>query len=219
MPDRFNNLRLVNYLAHAYLSFRIPDIAVGNLISDFVKGKRKLDYPPSIQTGIALHRAIDTFTDGHPATRRAKAYFRSDYGLYSGPLTDVAYDHFLANDPLEFPTSADLAAFASLTYEQLAGRAAQFPDRFSRLFPFMREQDWLAGYRLKEGIFASFAGLARRAAYMPAPEQACRLFEVHYQEIKECYTSLFPELKEFASRTLRELDPGNGFSRPSGKFG
>ncbi len=94
MPDRFNNLRLVNYLAHAYLSFRIPDIAVGNLISDFVKGKRKLDYPPGIQTGIALHRAIDTFTDGHPATRRAKSYFRSDYGLYSGSLTDVACDYF-----------------------------------------------------------------------------------------------------------------------------
>ena len=219
MPDRFNTLRSVNYLAHAYLSFRIPDIAVGNLNSDFVKGKRKLDYPPSIQTGIALHRAIDTFTDGHPATRQAKSYFRPDYGLYSGPLTDVAYDHFLANDPLEFPSSADLTAFASLTYEQLAGRAALLPDRFRRLFPYMREQNWLFGYRLKEGIFASFAGLARRAAYMPGPEQACRLFELHYQGIKECYTSFFPELKEFASNTLRELDPNNGFDSLSGNFG
>jgi acyl carrier protein phosphodiesterase len=219
MPDRFDNLQQVNYLAHAYLSFSIPDVVVGNLISDFVKGKRKLEYPPTIQTGIALHRAIDTFTDSHPATRRAKSYFRSDFGLYSGPLTDVAYDHFLANDPLAFPTSADLSSFASLTYEQLAGRAALFPDRFSRLFPYMRDQDWLSGYSHQEGIFASFSGLARRAAYMPAPEQACRLFELYYQEIKECYTSFFPELKEFASRTLRELDPDNGFGRLSGKFG
>jgi hypothetical protein len=29
----------MNYLAHAYLSFNEPDILVGNLISDFVKGK------------------------------------------------------------------------------------------------------------------------------------------------------------------------------------
>jgi acyl carrier protein phosphodiesterase len=209
----------VNYLAHAYLSFNIPDIVVGNLISDFVKGKRKLDYPPAIQTGIALHRAIDTFTDGHPATRRAKSYFKPDYGLYSGALTDVAYDHFLANDPLIFPTPAGLSTFALQTYTQLADRSSLFPDRFSRLYPYMRDQDWLSGYRTINGIFASFSGLARRAAYMPGSERACRLFEVHYQGIKECYTSFFPELKEFASRTLRELDPDNGFGRLSGKFG
>ena len=31
----------VNYLAHAYLSFGDPEILTGNLISDFVKGKKK----------------------------------------------------------------------------------------------------------------------------------------------------------------------------------
>lgn len=36
----------MNYLAHAYLSFNDPEILVGNLISDFVKGKKKFDYPP-----------------------------------------------------------------------------------------------------------------------------------------------------------------------------
>ncbi len=209
----------MNYLAHAYLSFGISDILVGNLISDFVKGKRKLDYPAAIQTGIALHRAIDTFTDSHPATRRAKSYFRVDYGLYSGPLTDVAYDHFLANDPLIFPSSAGLSTFARQTYTQLEERSSLFPDRFSRLFPYMRDQDWLSGYRFKEGIFASFGGLARRAAYMPPPEQACRLFEVHYQSLKECYAAFFPDLQQFAANTLRELDPDNGLSPLSGKFG
>ena len=34
-------LDIVNYLAHAYLSFGIPDIVVGNLISDFIKGKKR----------------------------------------------------------------------------------------------------------------------------------------------------------------------------------
>ncbi len=35
----------MNYLAHAYLSFGDPDILAGNMISDFVKGKKKFDYP------------------------------------------------------------------------------------------------------------------------------------------------------------------------------
>ena len=211
MPVRFDNLQGVNYLAHAYLSFGIPDILVGNMISDFVKGKRKLDYPSVIRTGIALHRAIDSFTDSHPATREAKECFRSDYGLYSGPLVDVAFDHFLAADPLIFPFWEDLVAFAGRTYGLLAERSSLFPERFSRLFPFMRDQDWLTGYRSKEGIFASFGGLARRAAYMEGSERACELFEIHYQRIKDCYTAFFPDLREFAVRTLKDLDPKSEF--------
>ena len=207
----------MNYLAHAYLSFEIPDILTGNLISDFVKGKQKLDYPPAIRTGIALHRAIDTFTDTHPATRRAKSYFRADYGLYSAPLTDVVYDHFLAADPEVFPSPADLAAFARLTYGQLTTREGYFPERFGRVFPYMRDQDWFSGYRVKEGIFASFGGLARRAAYMPDPGQACRLFEAHYTALGDCYRAFFPELTDFALRTLEGLQGGNPAG--TGKFG
>ena len=72
------------------------------MISDFVKGKKKFDFSPLIQKGIALHRAIDDFTDFHPATYNAKSYFRKEYRLYSGAFVDIVYDHFLANDKKEF---------------------------------------------------------------------------------------------------------------------
>jgi acyl carrier protein phosphodiesterase len=174
-----------------------------------------------------LHRAIDTFTDTHPVTRRAKSYFRAIYGLYAGPLTDVVYDHFLANDPVAFPAEAEesaagtsaagtdavhsgavgaipLAAFAQQTYRQLATRESFFPERFARMFRYMRSQDWLYNYRYKEGIFNSFTGLARRAAYMPPPRQACELFEVHYGDLEDCYREFFPSLRDFAVRTLED---------------
>ena len=216
-------LDIVNYLAHAYLSFGIPDIVVGNLISDFIKGKKQLEYPDSIRKGITLHRAIDTFTDTHPVTRRAKSYFRAVYGLYAGPITDVAYDHFLANDPMIFPPpipdlpdhnagasgigralGRPLAAFAQQTYRQLETRESLFPERFARMFPYMRDQDWLSHYRYKEGIFNSFAGLARRAAYMPPPQQACELFEAHFADLEACYREFFPLLRDFAVRTMED---------------
>jgi len=215
-------LDTVNYLAHAYLSFGIPDVVVGNLISDFVKGKKQLEYPDSIRKGITLHRAIDTFTDSHPVTRHAKSYFRAVYGLYSGALIDVAYDHFLANDPVAFPAEGaegpvgaekstggapgaiPLAAFAQQTYRQLATRESLFPERFARMFPYMRDQDWLYHYRYKEGIFNSFAGVARRAAYMPPPRQACELFEAHFTDLEACYREFFPSLRDFAVRTMED---------------
>ena len=204
MTVRMATLDTVNYLAHAYLSFGIPDVVVGNLISDFVKGKKQLEYPDSIRKGITLHRAIDTFTDSHPVTRHAKSYFRAAYGLYSGALTDVVYDHFLANDPVAFSAETPLTAFAQQTYRQLATREALFPERFARIFPYMRDQDWLSHYRYKEGIFNSFAGLARRAAYMPPPQQACELFEAHFADLEACYREFFPLLRDFAVRTMED---------------
>jgi acyl carrier protein phosphodiesterase len=202
----------VNYLAHAVLSFGIPEIAVGNLTSDFIKGKKKFDYPPAIRQGIALHRAIDTFTDFHETTRRAKIVFRPVYGLYAGALVDVAYDHFLANDPAIFgaDTGAALKAFSQKTYEQVGAWESIFPERFARMFHYMRTQDWLYNYRYREGIYNSFAGLARRASYMPDPAPACRLFEEQYNELEACYRDFFPLLKEFAFITLERLQEDAG---------
>ncbi|HZI00712.1 MAG TPA: DUF479 domain-containing protein, partial [Flavisolibacter sp.] len=92
----------MNYLAHAYLSFNEPEIVVGNMISDFVKGKSRFGYTVNIQKGIMLHRDIDQFTDTHPVIKKAKELFRSDYRLYSGAIVDVILDHFLAKDDAAF---------------------------------------------------------------------------------------------------------------------
>lgn len=195
----------VNYLAHAYLSFGIADIAVGNMISDFVKGKKKLEYPLTIGQGIDLHRSIDHFTDVHPVTREAKTWFRAGYGLYAGALVDVVFDHFLANDPAQFPGAGDLEAFAQQTYLQLAGRQSLFPERFARMFPYMQQQNWLYGYRFREGIYNSLHGLARRAAHMPDPDPAFHIFETQYEDLKACYNRFFPDLKNFAQTELQRL--------------
>jgi acyl carrier protein phosphodiesterase len=186
----------MNYLAHAYLSFNQQDILVGNLISDFVKGKKKFAYSPGIQKGIALHREIDNFTDTHPATRAAKEVFRPDYRLYAGALTDVVYDHFLAIDANEF-TSDSLLQFSINTYEQAAPYLAELPEKFQQLFPYMRQQNWLNNYQYNWGIARSLAGVVRRAAYLSESETAFKLFEQHYGHLQDCYRIFFPELKKF----------------------
>jgi acyl carrier protein phosphodiesterase len=198
----------MNYLAHAYLSFELPEITVGNMISDFVKGKQKENYPPKIRQGILLHRAIDTFTDTHSVTRRAKGFFKQDFGLYAGPLTDIMYDHFLARDTVIFPggeAGNSLKSFAQRTYERVEASQNLLPEKFARMFPHMRREDWLSHYRYKEMIFTSFEGLSRRARYMPPVDQANQLFEAHYEDLEACYVEFFPELKDFALRTLEQI--------------
>ena len=187
----------MNYLAHAYLSFNHPEILTGNMISDFVKGKKKFDYSPGIQKGIALHREIDNFTDTHPATREAKEVFRPHYRLYAGAFTDVVYDHFLATDRNEF-TAEELLLFSETTYNLLSPFMEGLPEKFQQMFPYMRQQNWLNNYQFNQAIARSMAGLVRRSAYLSESDTAFQLFETHYAHLQACYNRFFPELKSFA---------------------
>ncbi|GAA4342209.1 ACP phosphodiesterase [Flaviaesturariibacter amylovorans] len=194
----------MNYLAHAYFSFGHPEVLVGNMIADFVKGRTRYDYPERVQAGMELHRRIDAFTDAHPATAAAKEPFRAHYRLYSGPIVDVVYDHFLANDPAQF-TEGALAPFAQSVYRVLQQHAEGLPPRFAALLPYMEGQNWLYGYRLREGIARSLGGLVRRAAYLTDSETAFRLFNEHYDHLGTCYAALAPDVKDYAKRQLEQL--------------
>ena len=194
----------MNFLAHAYLSFNRADILVGNMISDFVKGRKKLEYPKGIQQGITLHRDIDTFTDNHPATKEARQFLKSAVGLYSGAFVDVSYDHFLANDINEF-TEASLFKHAADTYKVLAAYYHLLPAQFQSMLPYMQSQNWLYNYRTITGTKNSFGGVVRRASYLYSSTEVFDLFEKHYYSIEMCYKAFFPDLKEFSISQLHQL--------------
>jgi acyl carrier protein phosphodiesterase len=193
----------MNYLAHAYLSFGQPGLLAGNMISDFVKGKRKFDYPDEIQKGIALHRLIDSFTDSHPATKAAKDIFRPAYRLYAGAFIDVVYDHFLANDEDEF-NKESLYEFSLTTYRLLDNFEFYFPEKFARMYPHMKTHNWLYNYQYHEGIEKSLGGVVRRAAYLTESDTAYLLFNSHYDELKHHYRLFFPTLKKTCIDFLNE---------------
>lgn len=202
----------MNYLAHAYLSFGQPQLLVGNMISDFVKGRKKNAYPALIYEGIMLHRAIDNFTDTHNATREAKGFFRTDYGLYSGAFIDIVYDHFLAkNESLYFP--GGLRLFAGETYRVLEQQEEYLPDRFRMLLPHMKRQDWLFNYRLTDGIRNSFRGLVHRAAYMHDSSRAFEIFLENYTQLEMISGIFLPDVERFAKEYYNNIvsqQPGSG---------
>jgi acyl carrier protein phosphodiesterase len=176
------------------------------MISDFVKGRKKFDFSLPIQQGIALHRAIDQFTDFHPVTQEAKSYFKKDYRLYSGAFVDVVYDHFLANDKNEFSDEKELDSFCQSTYINLQKNESGLPEKFLQMLPYMKEQNWLFHYKRREGIEKSFGGLARRAIYLSESAIAFSIFNNHYHELENCYQLFFPELKNFSVQYLSQLN-------------
>lgn len=196
----------MNLLAHAYLSFNQPALLVGNMISDYVKGKQRYSYPEPIQQGIMLHRAIDTFTDNHPATHEAKQHFRPQYRLYAGAFIDVVYDHFLANDQKEFNDTSVLNFFAQSTYQSLQQQTVWLPEPFLKMLPYMQSQNWLYHYKDLFGIEKSFGGLVRRAAYLEESAVAFEIFQREYNHLQSCYAAFFPAVKQMAIDWLEATD-------------
>jgi acyl carrier protein phosphodiesterase len=198
------NLQPVNYLAHAYLSLRQPELLVGNMISDFVKGRAQFDYPPGIQRGIQLHRAIDSFTDTHPVNALARKVFKPAVGLYAGAFVDIVYDHYLAKDNLAFPGES-LLVYSQWVYSAMGDYTAHFPEKFARMFPYMISQDWLTNYQQRTGIERSMEGLVRRAKYLENSQEAFAAFEAEYDYLEKCYHRFFPELLLFVNNYYRQL--------------
>jgi len=195
----------MNYLAHAWLSFNNPGILVGNMISDYVKGKKQYDYPGIIHKGILLHRAIDDFTDTHAVTREMKKFFKPHYRLYAGAFCDVVYDHFLANDSGEFTGEGQLTAFARATYNILEENFVVLPPPFQKMLPYMTAHDWLSNYKSRWGIEKSFEGLVRRSEFLTESTTAFELFNRYYTEMEALHHQFYPDVKKFAAHQLQQL--------------
>jgi acyl carrier protein phosphodiesterase len=195
----------MNFLAHARLSFNHPEVLLGNMISDFVKGKKQYDYPINVQKGIRLHRAIDAFTDLHPATAVIKKFFHPHYRLYAGAFTDIVYDYFLANDENEFADEQVLGDFCVETYALLQQSSSIHPPVFSQMFPYMVSQNWLYNYRFPFGIEKSFAGMVRRAKYIQESNSANEIFLKNMEVMQHDYEQFYPSVKNFAILTYKEL--------------
>ena len=186
----------MNFLAHSYLSFSEEQL-VGNMIADFVKNRDVARLPESIQKGIKLHRAIDTFTDAHPLIHAAKAPFRPLVRLYSGAFVDVAFDYFLANDTTE-NSQREWQEHSQRVYAVLRRYEEFLPEVFKKVLDKMQQDDWLYNYRNEWGIEYSFRNVVNKAQFLDKTTNVFPAFLANKDFLREKYEIFFPEIKSFA---------------------
>ncbi|MCE5204483.1 MAG: ACP phosphodiesterase [Porphyromonadaceae bacterium] len=151
----------MNYLAHIYFSDRCRQVAVGNFIGDFVKGRRYKAYPSGIRKGILLHREIDHFTDTHPVFQETVQLLRPSFGRYSGIMADMYYDYFLASDFERYSNGQRLNQFARNFYLSVLLNYWWLPERVKGfIFHFIGTN------RLKK--YETFDGLQQSLEIMSA---------------------------------------------------
>src|SRR6185369_10110303 len=151
----------MNFLAHLFLSGENPEIKLGNFIGDFVKGRNQEDrFGKEIAKGIALHREIDWYTDRHPVVKQSKERLRPKYRHYSGVITDVYFDHFLARNFDKY-SEMILPDFADECYAIIQRHDSILPKEVKFMMPYMIKGNWLVNYSKIEGIHRALSGMSR----------------------------------------------------------
>lgn len=190
----------MNYLAHIYLSQNNPELELGNFIADSVKGKNYLSYPDTIKEGIILHRKIDVFTDTHLIVKKAKTYFY-DYRYYSGVITDIIFDHFLAKNWEQFH-SLPLLKFSQLFYNTLENNWETLPKKVQLFYPPMKNENWLYMYRSVEGISDILYQMNIRTKNISKMNFAIIELLAHYNDLELLFFDFFKELKNYVTSQL-----------------
>jgi len=190
----------MNFLAHAFLAGDHPELIVGGVIGDWIKGPLPGTLPDDLARGVALHRAIDSFAERHPAFRASRARVSPTRRRYAGVLVDIFYDHLLA---LNWATHHDqpLKEYSASVYDQIAGRMPQIPETAHRAMTFMAAEDWFVSYAGLDGIATVLARMSRHARRPNPLAGGEKEFIDHAAGFAEDYAAWLDDAQRFASQS------------------
>lgn len=167
----------MNWLAHILLAGNDADLQLGGVLADLVPMSVARQLPDGIRRGIALHHAIDAFSDAHPAVCASnRRLSTAGVGLRpaaAGIAVDMLYDHLLARNWVRHCPSVNLETFARDFYDLTAVREAIIPPDARKVFWYMATQDWLTSYRELDEIRRALERIRRRLS--PRAAAVCPL--------------------------------------------
>ena len=194
----------MNYLAHLYLSDNDKKIQLGNFMADAVKGKMYKNYSKGIQTGIILHRNIDSFTDNDIIVKQSKRRLHSRYRHYKGVIIDIFYDHFLAKNWTNY-SSILLYDFSHSFYKTLEANIEILPEKIQYITPFIIKNDWLTNYATIEGIEKVLIGMNRRTSEVSQMHLSINDLKENYNDFENDFKLFFEKLRIFSADKLKEI--------------
>jgi acyl carrier protein phosphodiesterase len=188
----------MNVLAHALLASPDAEVMLGSVIGDFVRGRIDPALPPNVRAGIALHRAIDGYTDTHAEVAAARRLFAPPFRRYAGILLDVWFDHLLARQWARFG-EGELDDFSDRVRALLDANAELVPERMHAFAAFLGANDLPAAYRHTAMIGNVLRGMSRRLSRANPIGDALPVLAALHAPLQEHFEAFFPDLRNFAS--------------------
>ena len=179
-------------MGHIVLARDSAESRIGNFLGDFVKGLPSSfpeEYGAELVDGILMHRAVDVFTDAHPAFLRARALLAPERRRFAGIVVDIVFDHFLS---LEWHAlmGKGREGFIRGFYSEISSyRIPLVVDGFPAICERMIRQDWLGSYATLEGIELTMRELLsvfkKHGIEVIAPEVGEKFDPQHHQAMFE----------------------------------
>jgi len=195
----------MNFLGHIYLSGDDDQLIIGNFIADCVKGKKYLDYSEGIQKGILHHRIIDSFTDRNSNIQQIKMFLRPTYHLYSGVVTDLFVDHFLAANWLNF-SEKPLPEFSEEVYTIFQLNYEILPQKIQGFLSNLIQRNRLLSYSEISGIEEALMIMAFKTSLPGKSTEAIRILKENYGELKTLSMQFITEISVFSKEELDKLE-------------
>jgi acyl carrier protein phosphodiesterase len=195
----------LNYLAHIHLAHITQTSLLGNFMGDFVKGSDLGRLPTSLEQGVRLHRAIDTFTDQHTLVRDLKRAFPTNIRRMSGVVIDIYFDHLLCcywQQYSDTPLNSMLATF----YTALAETDVSLDGRFNDVKDGLLTYRWLHEYSQTEAVHRAFYQIEKRLGQrITFAELAIKFISQNKTEFDDVFVAFYPKLIEYCHSHSEQL--------------
>jgi acyl carrier protein phosphodiesterase len=186
----------MNFLAHFHLAWPDEYLVLGGLEGDFHKGALPGRLPQVLQDGVALHRAIDAYTDAHGKVAELRCSFPPELRRYAGILIDLCFDHFLTRHWETF-SDIPLAPFKSGVYSMLSVHGHLLSAQAAHMAGRIKEYDILGRYHNWESVPNSAARVGQRFSRgNPLTDTASQL-EPLLPVIEMAFLDFYPQLVQF----------------------
>jgi acyl carrier protein phosphodiesterase len=187
----------MNHLAHVLLAGADEGLRLGGVLGDFVRGTPDIALPAPVRAGIALHRAVDGYTDRHPEVRAARALFPAPYRRYAGIALDMWFDHCLARD-FERWSPEPLAEFSRRLQALLERQDPLLPPAAQRFAFYMQANDLPAGYADPGVLARALGGIGQRLRRENPLGEMLPVLQALDRPLQRRFEAFFPQLQQFA---------------------
>jgi len=194
----------VNFLAHSLFAEGNSERLAGQFAGDFVRGSDLSAFSSGMQMGIRMHRFIDKYTDHYPEAVAIRQVFKPPVRRFAGIITDVVFDHYLANDWATY-SEVTLSEHVAHVHDSLAEHHDQLPDGLKRFAAFIKSENVLEGNLDFEGVRLTLHRLSRRSKRFAPIADGVGILQAHDAEVRAVFDQFFPDLIVAANEHRRTL--------------
>jgi len=153
--------------------------------------------------GVELHRFIDSFTDEHELTKKAKALLRPKAKRTASIALDLLGDYFLHKHwetmrvMQDHSTSLTVEHFINSMITEIDTHRSLLVGKASHMAPYLTSENWLMSYQTLDGIGHAAQGMAlRHPAVKDLPLFFKQLDSGDYQIAEQWFLEFYPKLMQ-----------------------